>query len=143
VIRVTIGALAVIRDRQHRVLLVRTTYAGRRWQLPGGYLEDDELAVQALRRELREELSVEVEVESLAGIYHKIYERNFNLVFFCRPLRGHPTPDRREIEAAAFFALDSLPDGFSKRGRTIVTDCLLRRGPFVWSFSSPEHLTDH
>jgi 8-oxo-dGTP diphosphatase len=54
---VAIAAIALIRDDRGRVLLVKQTggpFAGA-WLLPGGRAGDDESAVHALVREVREE----------------------------------------------------------------------------------------
>ena len=56
---------AVIRDRRGRILLARRTegrdLAGL-WEFPGGKCEAGETAEEALRRELREELGIEIEI---------------------------------------------------------------------------------
>ncbi|MFC5577206.1 Nudix family hydrolase [Lysobacter niabensis] len=55
----------VIRDRRGRILLARRTegrdLAGL-WEFPGGKHEPDETAEAALKRELREELGIEIEI---------------------------------------------------------------------------------
>ncbi len=58
----TVGALAVIRDDDGRVLLVRTAYPPRLWNLPGGRLERGETPGGGLRREVREETGLDVAV---------------------------------------------------------------------------------
>jgi len=137
-LEVTFGVLACIRDSRERVLLVKTTYGRNHWQLPGGYVEEHESPVAALRRELREELQMEIEVGPLAGTYYKVYERNLSLVFFCSVMRGRLKPNNGEISEAAFFQAASLPDGLSARGRIIVNDCIRReRSPYLWVFSAP------
>lgn len=142
-IHFTVGALAVIFDVHDRVLLVHKTYANKGWQLPGGFLEEGEAAPHALKRELREELNLSVDEFSLAGIYHKIYERNLSFVFLCTHLTGKPTPDRLEISEAGFFQFDALPHGLSTRSSLVVRDCLSRpSSPLLWSFSSPETLVE-
>jgi 8-oxo-dGTP diphosphatase len=56
-------AVAVIRDREGRVLLSRRhehLHQGGLWEFPGGKLEPGEPLEQALRREIREELGLEL-----------------------------------------------------------------------------------
>ena len=53
----SIAAIALIRDEHRRVLLVKQTggpFVGS-WLLPGGRIENDESAVHAAVREVREE----------------------------------------------------------------------------------------
>ena len=60
--RVAAGALC--QDAAGRVLLVEPTYKDV-WELPGGMVEDDESPLAACRRELREELGIDVPVGRL------------------------------------------------------------------------------
>jgi ADP-ribose pyrophosphatase YjhB (NUDIX family) len=57
---------ALINDGE--LLLVRHTYGPREWDLPGGGAHRGEDALTAIRRELREELGVEVEDPTLLGV---------------------------------------------------------------------------
>jgi ADP-ribose pyrophosphatase YjhB (NUDIX family) len=64
----TVGALVV--DADGRLLLVRRArdpYGGT-WDVPGGFLDEAEHPLDALRRELREETGLEVEPGELAGV---------------------------------------------------------------------------
>jgi ADP-ribose pyrophosphatase YjhB (NUDIX family) len=50
-----------------QVLLVRHTYGPRQWDLPGGGLRRGEDPVAGIKRELREELGIEIEHAMLLG----------------------------------------------------------------------------
>ncbi|MFD3546142.1 NUDIX domain-containing protein [Streptomyces sp. NPDC058655] len=62
--RATASAAAVIRDERGRVLIVNQVHR-ERWNLPGGHIEENELPTAALRRELREELGLDLEIGDL------------------------------------------------------------------------------
>src|SRR5579863_10083257 len=74
---------AVLRDRIGRVLIAERP-AGKPlagyWEFPGGKLERDEPEVEALKRELREELGIEVQAAyRLLGFSHLYPERRVHL----------------------------------------------------------------
>jgi len=57
------GARAVIQDEEGRVLMLRQRHEGRDiWMLPGGTIEADEDAMQAARREVKEETGLDVAI---------------------------------------------------------------------------------
>ena len=60
--RVAAGVL--FRDAEGRILLVKPTYK-EGWDIPGGYVEPGESPRTAARREVREELGIDVEVGRL------------------------------------------------------------------------------
>jgi 8-oxo-dGTP pyrophosphatase MutT (NUDIX family) len=61
-LRLRDAARAVILDPARRILLVRFEFPGRAvWACPGGGLEPGETHVEALRRELREEVGLDLE----------------------------------------------------------------------------------
>ncbi len=63
----------VIRGRE--VLLVKRAYPPRagEWSLPGGRLELGESLVDAVRREVREETGIEVEVGPLVEVFDRVH----------------------------------------------------------------------
>ena len=54
-----------------RVLLAQRAVdpAKGKWSLPGGYMDADEMPQQALQRELREEVGLDVQITALLDIY--------------------------------------------------------------------------
>lgn len=89
--RVAVVGAALVRDG--RVLASRRTEPPRlagQWEFPGGKVEDGESDEQALRRELREELQVEVSVGARLGDDRPIGATAVLRVYRCRLLAGEP-----------------------------------------------------
>ena len=65
----TAGAL--VEDDEGRLLLVRRAHEPfkGRWDIPGGFLEEGEHPLDGLRRELREETGLDVELVDVLGVY--------------------------------------------------------------------------
>ncbi|GAB4268413.1 MAG: hypothetical protein Kow0092_22200 [Deferrisomatales bacterium] len=86
---------AVIRDDRGRVLLARRLPGGPhggRWEFPGGKVEPGESRTEALGREIREELGVEVRVgKEVARVEHRYPHLVVELIAYrCRIARGEP-----------------------------------------------------
>jgi mutator protein MutT len=63
------------------------------WEFPGGKIDRDEPHAAALRRELREDLDVEVDVGE--RVYHTVHaydDRTVELHFYRCGLKGEPRP---------------------------------------------------
>jgi 8-oxo-dGTP diphosphatase len=69
-----VGVGALIHDAEGRILLIRRKFEPNKgkWSLPGGLLETGETLETAGRREVREELGVEIEVEGLFQVSEEI-----------------------------------------------------------------------
>jgi 8-oxo-dGTP diphosphatase len=69
-----VGVGALIHDRDGRVLLIKRKFEPNkgRWSLPGGLLETGETLLEAGRREVREEVGVELEIEKLYQVSEEI-----------------------------------------------------------------------
>jgi 8-oxo-dGTP diphosphatase len=81
--------------RAGRLLITQrrlTDHLGGLWEFPGGKREPAESFEECLRRELREELSIEVEVlDCVATVRHTYPEKAVHLQFFrCGWLSGEP-----------------------------------------------------
>lgn len=115
-------AFAVVRDPAGRILLGRRVDTSN-WELPGGKIEPGETTSAAAIREVAEETGVAIRVTGLAGVFcdpaHVIVypatgqarQQHISLVHAV-PDTGDaavtPRPDRHEIDAAAWVALDDL-----------------------------------
>lgn len=112
--RFTVTAGAVIFNDQKQVLLLKHRFrAGSGWGLPGGFLERGEQPVDALRRELREEIDLEVEDVEVFAVRSFAKPKQVEVLFRARA-NGSVRPITIEVEHAEWFALDSLPQGLPR-----------------------------
>jgi mutator protein MutT len=81
--------------REGRLLIAQRRagdHLGGFWEVPGGKRRAEETFTECLRRELREELGIEVEVlELVEALPHTYPEKTVHLRFYrCRWIRGEP-----------------------------------------------------
>lgn len=93
-----------------KVLVVKT-YSGN-WELPGGGCEDGETLTQTVRRELKEETNIDVEVGHMVYVresfYHSPSGKTYHSVqcFFLVATTDIPTAG--DVKEAGFVQLDAL-----------------------------------
>ena len=106
-----VAAIAVIRDERGRVLLVKQTggpFAGS-WLLPGGRAGDDESAVHALVREVREETGLTMEDATYVAGYRTSGDGyDITVLMYAGPATGTLVPERGSD--ARWFAIDDISD---------------------------------
>jgi 8-oxo-dGTP diphosphatase len=107
-------ATAVIVDDDGSVLLARRVGdpgAGK-WDLPGGFIEEGESALDSLRRELEEEAGVAIEPgELLAALPDRYGDEGIftiNFYWLARISAGKPSPSD-DVAKLEWFAPDALP----------------------------------
>jgi 8-oxo-dGTP pyrophosphatase MutT (NUDIX family) len=114
------GVKCVLTDRGS-VLLVRHSYGCREWDLPGGGRRRGEAHADAARREMDEELGLEVCWRPL-GVLHARVERHRQTlhVYGAEVAAPKLTLDLGEIATASWFPLDALPDRTARFVRPIL-----------------------
>jgi len=129
-LRQPLGAGALIRDAEGRVLLIQQSYQRPPlWLPPGGWVDRGETPREAACREVWEELGVRVDVgRALAtrgGGYGEL-----TILFDCRRLDDAPFRLSDEIAQAEFFRPEALPP-MSVMARACLTEALaaLAGGP--------------
>lgn len=122
--RFTVTAAAIVLDKQGRVLLLKHRFRpGTGWGIPGGFIEAGEQPDEAVRRELREEVGLELAAVELLMTRAFQKPRQIEIVFRCRP-RGDASPQSVEIRKASWFSIDSLPEGLPVDQRRLIKDAL-------------------
>ena len=85
----------IILNEEGKILLTKRAEGQSRallWEFPGGKVEEGETDQESLKRELKEELCLEVEVlEHLVTVYHSYPDLTIELVcYLCRTSRSRP-----------------------------------------------------
>jgi ADP-ribose pyrophosphatase YjhB (NUDIX family) len=105
-------ACALCEDEEGRLLLARRArepFLGY-WDIPGGFLEEDEHPLDALRRELLEESGLEIEPGDFVGAWVDTYDDRFTLNLYWRAsvLGGDERP-ADDVSELRWFARNELP----------------------------------
>lgn len=109
----SVGAVCLIERPDGSVLLVRQAYRDR-WGVPGGLLKRGEDAAVGARREVREEVGLDVDLLGEAAVVVEAKPQRVDLVYRARPASGvDPTtarPTSPEIIEVGWFLPDALPE---------------------------------
>jgi NAD+ diphosphatase len=119
-LNVAAAVAGVIVDEQGRmVVLVRGKEPGQgQWDLPGGFVDPGDTAEEALRREVREEIGLEVTAMRYLGSWPNVYEymgvryRTLDMGFVCEVMevsRARPRED--EIAEVLFLGPEQVDLG--------------------------------
>jgi ADP-ribose pyrophosphatase YjhB (NUDIX family) len=119
--RFTVAAAAAVFDDRGRVLLLHHRFrAGSGWGLPGGFLAAHEQPEAAVRRELREEVGLELDDVEIVLVRTLAFANQVEVLFRARP-HGDPTVRARfEVDELGWFDPGALPDGLSADQRRLV-----------------------
>jgi len=121
---------AIVDDGDGRIMLVRRAiepFKGK-WDVPGGFIKPGEDGTDAVRRELAEELGVEVLVGAAAWVIADTYGAEgaptLNIFYLARIVSGEPAP-ADDVAEIAWFGPDGLPPA-SEIAFACVRDVLAR-----------------
>jgi len=119
---VTVGAL--IFNEQGRLLLLEHVFRpDSGWGIPGGFVSKREQPEAALRREMLEEVGLELaNVEML--FTRALYRPKQIEIYFRARAIGRPEPCSFEIKSAGWFSLDDLPSELSADQRRLIQRAL-------------------
>jgi len=99
----TVGALIV--NEKEEILLVRSYKWGTRYTVPGGHIELGERSEMAVKREIKEEVGLDVEPVKLLLVQEAVYPEDYIkhehyifLDYLCRTNSSRVTLDGKEIQ---------------------------------------------
>jgi ADP-ribose pyrophosphatase YjhB (NUDIX family) len=103
---------SILLARENSILLMKYRYGETEvWGIPGGGVDDDETLAETLKRELDEELGLEINIESLAGLVEtpeagKV-KHTLHCIFYGTVAGGEPELNPVHTTAKSFAWLDA------------------------------------
>jgi 8-oxo-dGTP diphosphatase len=109
------SVVACIIDEKDRVLLTRRCiepFCGQ-WVMPGGKVDHGEPLLEALHREVREEVGIEVHIDGLLDVYEHVAFGDNNDHYVILYYRAHPLtvelqPNNQEVTEADWVPANRL-----------------------------------
>lgn len=108
----TVGALIV--NNQGQILLVKSYKWGDRYTVPGGHIELGERSQQAVEREIKEEVGLDVEPVKILMVQEAVFPRDYIkhehyifMDYLCRATSSDVKVDNKEIQEYLWVS----PDG--------------------------------
>ena len=126
--RFTVTAGAIIFNDSGEVLLLKHFFrAGSGWGLPGGFLKTGEQPLEALRRELNEEIGLEIHEVEIFWARSFTRPRQIEVLYRATAV-GRGEPRSIEVERAVWFSTDQLPAGLPNDQKLLVERAVEKRG---------------
>ena len=118
----TVSVAAIVVNEKREVLLLNHVLRPRSgWGYPGGFLDADESAADAIKREVIEETGIELLDLRLYRVL--VRGRHVEIVFFARP-SGTAKVLSPEIYELGWFSFDKLPEGTTISQKMMIGEVL-------------------
>ena len=101
-----VSVAALVTNDKGEVLLVNSPWRG--WEYPGGLIEPGESFEAALKREVREESGVEIEITGFVGICKNVTRDIVNIDFTARYTGGELTTSEESTEVGWFTPEEAM-----------------------------------
>jgi 8-oxo-dGTP diphosphatase len=104
---------ALIKNSENKVLMINSKKIGK-WGLPGGKVEVGELPRESLKREVMEEIGVEIDIKCLIGFREYFWEKDghhwIDLIYSTEIVNGNPSiKEPEKIEGLEWKSINELP----------------------------------
>ncbi|MCR4284388.1 MAG: NUDIX domain-containing protein [Parcubacteria group bacterium] len=135
----TIG-VRLLNIYNNEVLLVKHTYSSS-WYLPGGGAKNGIDIIDSLKREIKEELNIDLNEGQLSsadlfGVYDNFqeYKNDYIFLFILDNLKLNLTKAKNiEIEEAGYFNINNLPGSISAGTKRRINEFLSRKDKVIIS----------
>ncbi|TKH42993.1 NUDIX hydrolase [Paenibacillus terrae] len=117
-----VAVLGTFTNDAGEVLLLKHVYRKQPWGIPGGWMELEQPEA-ALRREVREETGLEVQVTSLARARFGQKPNRVDLIFTGRVIPGTFQPSS-EISDICYCRVGEWPEGLPAHQKTLIQELL-------------------
>ena len=125
---------AIVVDSQHRILMAQRAdwqHQGGKWEFPGGKIESGETHMQALARELKEEVDVQIDqqaCELFKAVHHDYSDKQVSLYFYLvKDFSG--TAKGLEGQPVMWVNAQTLPQMAIPDANQAIADALLQSWP--------------
>jgi ADP-ribose pyrophosphatase YjhB (NUDIX family) len=117
---VSVGAI-VINNEDKILLLDHVLRPAAGWGIPGGFIDADESPVQAIRRELREEIGLEI--ENIEMLHFKTTKRHIEILLSAQTAHAGKVQSF-EIKQLGWFDYENMPQSLSTVHKQIIKEVL-------------------
>lgn len=135
----TVGAMCFIERADGALLLVRHSYR-ERWGVPGGLLQKGEDVEEGARREVREEVGLEVTLLGEPAVVVDASPQRVDVIFRARPVDDADSEvvlGSAEIIEARWFAHEQLPELQYETAGALIALARVATGPGMRPLPEP------
>ncbi|HLI07428.1 MAG TPA: NAD(+) diphosphatase [Ktedonobacteraceae bacterium] len=105
-----IPAVLILVYNGDQILLAHQPGWGKRYSILAGFVEPGETLEECVRREVAEEVGIEITDVTYMGSQSWPFPTQLMVGFQARYLSGELHPDQQELDDAAWFRVDALPE---------------------------------
>ena len=118
----TVSVGAIVINHENKVLLLdHVLRPASGWGIPGGFINANESPVEAIRRELREEIGLEIENIEIFRI--RTTSRHVEILFSAHSAQAGEVQSF-EIKELGWFNYESMPESISPIHKQIIKEVL-------------------